>query len=211
MHGWAVARNRSALFQNMSGRSAHRAPDGAWAGKANLGGDINRGGEGFRCASLAQSLFGTDITGIGLARVIKKVVTKSARPGVAVVYSYGAQPIIETRDGSGDMVQQFIHPGAPGEYIDELVMIRRAGRMTWVNDASGGSTPVAAFEYLPPGRMISSELRFCGESDAMNQTLKYCYDGRAIITEYGETKGPLAPPHPPWPPDRPTHHRGWRD
>ena len=40
-----------------------------------------------------------------------------------VVYWYGAWKIIETRDGSDTMVQQFIHGT---QYIDELVMMRAA-------------------------------------------------------------------------------------
>jgi len=37
------------------------------------------------------------------------------------VYLYNGQQIIETRNGSNNMVQQFIHGT---QYIDELVMVR---------------------------------------------------------------------------------------
>jgi hypothetical protein len=41
-----------------------------------------------------------------------------------VVYYYDGQRIVQTADGSNNMVQQFIHGT---QYIDELVMMRRAG------------------------------------------------------------------------------------
>ncbi len=56
-------------------------------------------------------------------RRIKKVVTKSGGFDDTVVYFYDGQKICETRNGSGNMVQQFIHGT---QYIDELVMVRVA-------------------------------------------------------------------------------------
>ena len=61
-------------------------------------------------------------------RRIKKVVTNSGDLDATVVYLYdgvaagaSASRIIETRDGSGNLYQQFIHGT---QYIDELVMVR---------------------------------------------------------------------------------------
>jgi RHS repeat-associated protein len=56
-----------------------------------------------------------------LGRRIKKVVTNSGDFDGTVVYLYDAQKIIETRPGSGNLYQQFIHGT---QYIDELVMVR---------------------------------------------------------------------------------------
>ena len=63
-----------------------------------------------------------------MGRRIKKVVTNAGEYDGTVVYFYGgvaaaasAGRIIETRDGSGNMVQQNIHGT---RYIDELVMVR---------------------------------------------------------------------------------------
>ena len=52
---------------------------------------------------------------------IKKVVTNAGEYDGTVVYFYEGQKILEMRDGSGNMVQQFIHGT---RYIDELVMVR---------------------------------------------------------------------------------------
>jgi RHS repeat-associated protein len=56
-----------------------------------------------------------------LGRRIKKVVSKSGEYDKTEVYLYDGQKIIEIRNGSNAMVQQFIHGT---QYIDELVMIR---------------------------------------------------------------------------------------
>jgi RHS repeat-associated protein len=60
----------------------------------------------------------------GLGRRLWKVVTNSGPHDGTVVYYYDGQRIIQTTDGSENMVQQFIHGT---QYIDELVMMRRAG------------------------------------------------------------------------------------
>ncbi len=52
---------------------------------------------------------------------IKKVVTNSGNLDATTVYLYHGQQIIETRDGSSNVVAQFIHGT---RYIDELVMAR---------------------------------------------------------------------------------------
>jgi RHS repeat-associated protein len=57
----------------------------------------------------------------GLGRRIKKVVTKSAPYDATTVYLYDGQRIAQINNGSGTMVQQFIHGT---QYIDELVMVR---------------------------------------------------------------------------------------
>jgi len=57
----------------------------------------------------------------GLGRRMKKTVTNSGDLEGTVVYYYDGQRIIETRDGSGNLAQQFIHGT---QYIDELVMVR---------------------------------------------------------------------------------------
>ena len=49
------------------------------------------------------------------------VVANSGDYNATEVYLYDGQKIIETRDGSGNVVQQFIHGT---RYIDELVMMR---------------------------------------------------------------------------------------
>ena len=54
-------------------------------------------------------------------RRIQKVVTNSGDLDATTVYLYHGQQIIETRDGSSNVVAQFIHGT---QYIDELVMAR---------------------------------------------------------------------------------------
>jgi len=57
----------------------------------------------------------------GQGRRIKKVVTNSYEHDGTFVYFYDGHKIIEVRNGSGSVVQQFIHGT---QYIDELVMMR---------------------------------------------------------------------------------------
>ena len=52
---------------------------------------------------------------------MKKVVTNSGDFDGTVVYLFDGHKIIETRDGSNNVVRQFIHGT---QYIDELVMMR---------------------------------------------------------------------------------------
>jgi len=68
----------------------------------------------------------------GLGRRMKKVATTSGDLDGTTVYIYDAVAasapagrICETRDGSGNMVAQFIHSA---QYIDELVMMQAAGK-----------------------------------------------------------------------------------
>ncbi|MEK6675465.1 MAG: RHS repeat-associated core domain-containing protein, partial [Planctomycetota bacterium] len=57
----------------------------------------------------------------GVGRRIEKIVSNTGTFDATWRYFYDGQKIIETRNGSGDMVQQFIHGT---RYIDELVMMR---------------------------------------------------------------------------------------
>ncbi len=57
----------------------------------------------------------------GLGRRIKKVVTNAGDYEKTEVYFYDGQRIVQTNNGSGAVVQQFIHGT---QYIDELVMMR---------------------------------------------------------------------------------------
>jgi len=57
----------------------------------------------------------------GQGRRIKKVVSNTGQWDGTTVYLFDGQKIIETRDGSNNLVQQFIHGT---QYIDELVMMR---------------------------------------------------------------------------------------
>ena len=50
-----------------------------------------------------------------------KLISNSGDSDVDIDYYYDGQKIVETRDGSGNVLQQFIHGT---EYIDELVMVR---------------------------------------------------------------------------------------
>ena len=52
---------------------------------------------------------------------MKKVGTNSGDYNATVIYLCDGHKIIETRDGSDNVVQQFIHGT---QYIDELVMMR---------------------------------------------------------------------------------------
>jgi hypothetical protein len=54
---------------------------------------------------LPKSLF----THVAQVRWMKKVVTKSGEYDGTVVYLYDGWKIVETRDGSSNVVQQFIH------------------------------------------------------------------------------------------------------
>jgi len=54
-------------------------------------------------------------------------------------------------------------------------------------EGGAGSTQVAHFEYDALGRLISSQLRFDADENAMTETLKYYYDGSNVIAEYDES------------------------
>jgi len=108
----------------------------------------------------------------GLGRRIKKVVTNSGDLDGTTVYYYRGHQIIETRDGSDNMVAQFIHGT---RYIDELVMMRAAdkGDLYYHQDANwnvialtdqGGSV-VERYLYKPYGQMTVHQVTSFGDRD----------------------------------------------
>jgi RHS repeat-associated protein len=89
-----------------------------------------------------------------------------------VVYLYDGQKVIETRDGSANLVQQFIHGT---QYIDELVMVRVAdkGDLYVHQDANwnvigltdlGGSL-VERYDYTPYGEVTVYQETGFGDYD----------------------------------------------
>ncbi len=105
-------------------------------------------------------------------RRIKKVVTNSGGFDDVVVYLYDGQKICETRNGSGNMVQQFIHGT---QYIDELVMVRVAkkGDLYVHQDANWnviGATDLAgsvveAYTLSPYGELTVDQETGFGDRD----------------------------------------------
>jgi RHS repeat-associated protein len=108
----------------------------------------------------------------GLGRRLWKVVTNSGPHDGTVVYYYDGQRIIQTTDGSENMVQQFIHGT---QYIDELVMMRRAGHgdlyihqdANWnvigATDLNGRL--VERYEYTPYGELTAHQEGGYGDYD----------------------------------------------
>ncbi len=106
-------------------------------------------------------------------RRIKKVVTNSGGFDDVVVYLYDGQKICETRNGSGNMVQQFIHGT---QYIDELVMVRVKGKgdlyvhqdANWnvigLTDLAG--SVVEAYTLSPYGELTVDQETGYGDRDA---------------------------------------------
>jgi len=88
------------------------------------------------------------------------------------VYLYNGQQIIETRDGSNNMVQQFIHGT---QYIDELVMVRVAdkGDLYVHQDANWnvigltdlGGHLVERYVYTPYGELTVHQATGYGDRD----------------------------------------------
>jgi RHS repeat-associated protein len=108
----------------------------------------------------------------GTGQRAKKVVTHSGDHDGTVVYLYDGQKIIETRDGSENLFQQFIHGT---QYIDELVMVRvkDKGDLYVHQDANwnvigltdlGGSL-VERHVYRPYGEMIVHQETGYGDYD----------------------------------------------
>ena len=105
-------------------------------------------------------------------RRIKKVVTNSGDSDGAVVYLYDGQKIIETRDGSGNMVRQMIHGT---QYIDELVMVRvnNKGDLYVHQDANWnvigltdlGGRVVERYTYTPYGELTVDQETSFGDYD----------------------------------------------
>jgi RHS repeat-associated protein len=108
----------------------------------------------------------------GSGRRIKKVVSNSGSLDATWVYFYDGQKIIETRDGSGNMVQQFIHGT---RYIDELIQMRvkDKGDLYVHQDANwnvtgltdlGGSI-VERYVYTPYGELTVHQDTGYGDRD----------------------------------------------
>jgi len=93
-------------------------------------------------------------------RRMKKVVTNSGELDATTVYLYDGQKIIETRNGSAAVVQQFIHGT---QYIDELVMtrVKDKGEFYVHQDANWnvmattdmGGKLLERYEYTPYGEL----------------------------------------------------------
>ena len=108
----------------------------------------------------------------GRGRRLKKVVTNAGQYDGTVVFYYDGWKIIETRDGSGNLYQQFIHGT---QYIDELVMMRvkDKGDLYVHQDANwnvialtdlGGSV-VQRNTYTPYGQMTVHQGTSFGDRD----------------------------------------------
>jgi len=107
-----------------------------------------------------------------LGRRIKKVASKSGEYGKTEIYLYDGQKVIENRNGSNAMVQQFIHGT---QYIDELVMVRVAnqGDLYVHQDANWnvvgltdlGGHPVERYVYSPCGELIVHQSTGFGDRD----------------------------------------------
>jgi RHS repeat-associated protein len=101
----------------------------------------------------------------GLGRRIKKVVASSGDLDGTTVFYYDGQKIIETRDGSGNLVSQFVR-GL--RYIDEVVMVRvkDEGELYVHQDANWnvvgltdlGGRLVERYVYRPYGEVIVHQL-----------------------------------------------------
>jgi len=108
----------------------------------------------------------------GLGRRMKKAVTNSGDQDATVVYLYDGQKIIQANDGSGNMVQQFIHGT---QYIDELVMVRVAnkGDLYVHQDANWnvigltdlGHHLVEHYKYTPYGELTVDQDTGYGDRD----------------------------------------------
>jgi len=114
---------------------------------------------------------------------MKKVVTNSGDQDATVVYLYDGQKIIQANDGSGNMVQQFIHGT---QYIDELVMVRVAnkGDLYVHQDANWnvigltdlGHHLVEHYKYSPYGELTVDQDTGYGDRDG---------DGKVDSTDKG--------------------------
>ena len=89
-----------------------------------------------------------------------------------MVYLYNGQQVVETRDGSNNMVQQFIHGT---QYIDELVMVRVAGKgelyvhqdANWnvIGLTDLGGHLIERYVYTPYGELTVHQSRGYGDRD----------------------------------------------
>ena len=108
----------------------------------------------------------------GRGRRIKKTATNTGQHDGTVVFYYDGWKIIETRDGSGNMYQQFIHGT---QYIDELVMMRvkDKGDLYVHQDANWnvialtdlGGNVVERYTYTPYGQPTVQQVTSYGDRD----------------------------------------------
>jgi len=123
----------------------------------------------------------------GIGRRIKKVVTNSGDHDGTVKYYYDGWSIIETRDGSDNLVQQMITGLL---YIDELVMIRTKdkGELYIHQDANWnvvaatdlGGHVVERYVYRPYGEFVVHQETSFGDYDGdqdVDTTDRDAYDG----------------------------------
>jgi RHS repeat-associated protein len=123
----------------------------------------------------------------GLGRRIKKVVANSGDLDGTTVFYYDGQGIIETRDGSGNLVSQFVR-GL--RYIDEVVMVRAKdeGELYVHQDANWnvvgltdlGGRLVERYVYRPYGEVIVHQLGGYADYDG---------DGDVDANDRGEITG----------------------
>jgi RHS repeat-associated protein len=123
----------------------------------------------------------------GLGRRIKKDVANSGDLDGTTVFYYDGQGIIETRDGSGNLVSQFVR-GL--RYIDEVVMVRvkDEGELYVHQDANWnvvgltdlGGRLVERYVYRPYGEAIVHQLGGYGDYDG---------DGDVDANDRGEITG----------------------
>ena len=108
----------------------------------------------------------------GQGRRIKKIVTNAGQYDGTVVCYYDGWKIIETRDGSANLYQQFIHGT---QYIDEIVMARIANKgecyvhqdANWnvVALTDMGGNVLERYEYTPYGQFTVHEVTGFGDRD----------------------------------------------
>ena len=108
----------------------------------------------------------------GRGRRIKKVVTNAGPDNGTVVFYYNGWKMIETRDGSGNLYQQFIHGT---QYIDEIVMTRIADQGEYYvhQDANWnvialtdmGGNVLERYEYTPYGQFTAHQVTGFGDRD----------------------------------------------
>jgi len=123
----------------------------------------------------------------GSGRRVKKVVTNSGDLDGTTKYLYQGWQIVETRDGSDNLVQQFIHGT---QYIDELVMVRTTdkGELYYHQDANWNIIATSdlagrvAERYVltPYGEVTAHQERGYGDYDG---------DGDVDSTDYNAIAG----------------------
>ena len=108
----------------------------------------------------------------GQGRRIRKIVTNAGQYDGTVVCYYDGWKMIETRDGSANLYQQFIHGT---QYIDEIVMTRIADKGEYYvhQDANWnvialtdlGGNVLERYEYTPYGQFTAHQVTGYGDRD----------------------------------------------